>query len=78
MAERPPLSDDEAYEALYAAHLALGTAPGATVRADTALKAARKAMAILMFGLIKAGEDQSDRVEGIRGPGETSLEPPPR
>jgi len=61
-----PLSDDEVYEALHRALLALGTAGGATIRADTALKTARKALTILEMGLLKAMEEGKDEVEGIK------------
>lgn len=50
-----PLSDNEAGDRLHAAEQALGTAPGATVSANTALTAARKALALLKLGLIAAG-----------------------
>ena len=51
---RPPISDDEAYERLHAALTALGREDGQTTRGDTALKAARKALALLQMGLIAA------------------------
>ncbi len=49
------LTDNQADDALKAALAALGEAPGATVRADTALQAARKMLALLSWGLICAG-----------------------
>ena len=54
MDERP-LTDNEADDRLKAALDALGTAPGATTAADTALAAARKALSLLSLGLIAAG-----------------------
>lgn len=66
MADRDPLSDIEAYDRIHAASQALGTAPGATTRADTAMKAARRALHIVMFGLLKASDGETDRVEGVR------------
>lgn len=50
-----PLSDNQADDRIKAAIAALGVAPGATTRADTALGAARKMLALLSMGLISAG-----------------------
>lgn len=50
-----PLSDNEAHDRLHAAEEALGRAPGATVRADTALSAARKVLSLLKLCLVVAG-----------------------
>jgi hypothetical protein len=55
MADKRPLSDNEADDRLKAALNALGQAPGVTVAADTALAAARKALSLLSLGLIAAG-----------------------
>jgi hypothetical protein len=66
MPDDKPLSDDEAHARIHAAALALGSAPGATTRGDTALKAARRALGILMYGLVKAIDENSDRVEGVK------------
>jgi hypothetical protein len=55
MADTRPLSDNEADDRLKAALNALGEARGATVAADTALTAARKALSLLSLGLIAAG-----------------------
>lgn len=65
MPDDKPLSDNEAHERLVLASYALGTAPGATTRADTALQAARRALAILQFGLVKASDEDTDEVDGI-------------
>jgi len=54
MADLAPLSDNEADDRLKDALAALGQAPGATVRADTALQAARKMLSLLSMGLICA------------------------
>lgn len=51
-----PLNDTEAYDRLHAALMELGTAPGATVAADTALTAARRALVLLQMGIVKSGE----------------------
>lgn len=55
MPDSKPLSDNEADDRLKDALGALGEAPGATIRADTALTAARKMLALLSLGLIAAG-----------------------
>ena len=62
----PKLTDDEAYALLHAAWLALGQADGETIRADTAMKAARRALIFLQLGLLKAIDEDSDRVSTIR------------
>ena len=54
------LSDNEAFERIHAAREALGSEGGATVHADTALSAARKALAMLSLALVAA----SDRANG--------------
>lgn len=51
------LTDEEAYERLHAALLALGREDGANARTDTALKAARRAIAMLQIGLLAAQEE---------------------
>ncbi|GGE18165.1 hypothetical protein GCM10011390_41690 [Aureimonas endophytica] len=61
-----PLDDTAAYDRLFAALRELGTSPGATVRADTALKAARRSLNILMFSLLKAGEESADKLDGVK------------
>jgi hypothetical protein len=64
MADITPLSDNEADDRLKAALAKLGEAPGATVRADTALTAARKMLALLSMGLLTASvraETERDR-----------------
>jgi hypothetical protein len=49
MPNRKPLSDNQADDRLKAALAALGEPPGATIRANTALIAARKALAAFQF-----------------------------
>ena len=61
-----PLSDNQAHDALLAARAALGEAPGETVRADTALKAARQALSGLALALLYASEVGSDDVPGVK------------
>jgi hypothetical protein len=50
------LSDTEAHDRLMAAMDVLGDDEGATQRADTALMAARKALALISYGLVAAME----------------------
>lgn len=68
MTDRAPLSDDAAYERMANALNALGNEPGETVRADTAIKAARRSLNLLMFGLLAAQEAGSNKVPGIKDP----------
>ncbi len=58
MAEK--LSDDQVYERLHAALLAVGREDGVTVRGDTALKAARRAIVLLQMGHLAAQDRDSD------------------
>jgi hypothetical protein len=76
MANRDPLSDDAAYERLVDALNALGNEPGATVRADTAIKAARRSINLLMFGLLAAQASGSDKVPGVKDSSEPSAPQP--
>lgn len=55
-----PLTDTEAHERLTAAREAIGDRPGASVHADTALTAARKALVLLTLALVTA----TDRANG--------------
>jgi hypothetical protein len=50
------LSDIEAHDRIIAAAEALGDAEGETQRADTALIAARRALALISYGLVAAME----------------------
>lgn len=59
------LSDNEAHDRLHAAVEALGVGQCETVRGNTALRAARKALTLLQWGLVKAMETNSDHVEGV-------------
>lgn len=52
------LSDAEAADRLARASTALGDEPGASVQAETALAAARKALTMLMLGLEQAGDPE--------------------
>lgn len=69
MTEPPqPLSDDEVHGRLVAAVEALGDRPAATVRGDTALMAARRALTLFQLGLLMAVEKGSDDLPGYRPP----------
>lgn len=59
--EKPPLSDNEADDRLKAALDVLGDEPGATIEANTALEAARRALNMLSLGLISAGLNRGPR-----------------
>lgn len=62
---QPPLSDNEAHDRLIEARRALGDAPADTIRAETALATARKALDMLALGLLVAAERHSDDVPGV-------------
>jgi hypothetical protein len=62
------LSDDQAYERLHTALLSLGKEEGQTVRGDTSLKAAKRALALLQMGLLKAMDESSDKNVAIKDP----------
>ena len=64
MADETPLTDVQVHELLCAAADALGSAPGATVRGDTAIEAARKALALLQIALIAAVDAAADQGDG--------------
>ncbi|MDR6632343.1 hypothetical protein J2X72_001127 [Phyllobacterium sp. 1468] len=62
------LNDEQAYDRLHSALLAIGKEEGQTVRGDTSLKAARRALALLQMGLLKAMDDNSDKNVAIKDP----------
>lgn len=66
-----PLSDIDIHERLTAARKIIGDGEAETVRGDTALKAARQVLSGLGLALLLAGEQESDRLAGVRGPDET-------
>lgn len=68
MADDKPLNDTEAWNRLHAALEALGTAPGRTTAADTALTAARRSLVLLQMGILKSAEADQ---EPFKGPAET-------
>lgn len=57
------LTDTQALDALMAARAALGDAPGATVRANTALEAARRGLGMLQIALMTAADQAAERSE---------------
>ena len=68
MADDKPLNDIETWDRLNAALDALGTAPGHTQVANTALIAARRSLVLLQMGVLKSAE--ADQVP-FKGPAET-------
>ncbi|MCP1550711.1 pentose-5-phosphate-3-epimerase [Methylorubrum zatmanii] len=64
-----PLTDNEVHDRLVAAVEALGTRPGATVRGDTSLLAARRALSLFQLALLMAVEQESDEMPAYRPPG---------
>ncbi len=67
MADRK-LSDEEAMNRLGRASDALGVEPGASVRAATALTAARAALVMLMVSLEIATDEDSDEIKAVLKP----------
>jgi len=51
MSRRPPLTDEQVFERLHDALLALGDDLGSTVEGETALKAARQALTGLQLAM---------------------------
>lgn len=72
------LSDDDVYDLLFKAREALGDREAETVRANTALTTGRRALAMLQFALLQAGEENTDHVEGVIDQPASSREPPLR
>lgn len=64
----PRLTDNEVHERIYKALIAVGADDAETVRGETALEAARRALTILMFGLVKSMDEGTDTVEGVIPP----------
>ena len=64
----PKLTDNDVHERIYKALIAVGTDDAETVRGNTALEAARRALTILMFGLVKSMDEGTDAVEGVIPP----------
>lgn len=68
MPDDKPLSDTQVHDRLVAASYVLGSAPGATGRANTALEAARRALRLLQLGMVHAMEAQTDKIPGVIDP----------
>lgn len=68
MSKKPPLSDDEVYDRVHAAWLALGKERGKTIVGDTTIRAAREALIGLQIGLLGAMDNGSDRNKTIIDP----------
>lgn len=62
------LTDEQVWNRLHVASEALGEAKGATVAGDTALTAARRALALLQMGVLKSADADQ---EPFKGPAET-------
>ena len=67
MSGNPPLTDDEAHTVLTEARMVIAQSKGQTVRAETALRAADRALLILSLGLLMAVEEGSDGNKAIIG-----------
>lgn len=65
MSDEKRLSDNEVHDRLVAAERALGDRPASTTRGGTALSAARKALVVLQFGLIKASEENTGKIDCV-------------
>lgn len=59
------------HDVLHAAHEALGDFEGETVRGNTTLEAARRALSLLKVGLIYAAYKNSDNNDAISDPPES-------
>lgn len=66
MSEKPPLSDNQAHDALLNALTHVKGQKGATVRAETSLRAAEQALSLLSLGLLMASEANSDGNKAIK------------
>lgn len=65
MSEKPPLTDNQAHSVLTEARMMIAQAKGQTARAETALRAADKALLLLSIGLLMAAEEGSDGNKAI-------------
>lgn len=60
------LTDNEIHQRLSAARELLGNDEADTIRGDTALRAARKVLSGLGLALLLAGEQESNRLDGVK------------
>lgn len=58
------LTDEQVWNRLHVASEALGSEKGASVAGDTALSAARRALALLQMGVLKASEADQEPLKG--------------
>lgn len=72
---RAPLTDDEVYDRLHKALLALGREDGQTTRGNTCINGARTVLEMFQLGLIYAMEKASQR-DGVQDASEPSSRPP--
>jgi hypothetical protein len=68
MADEQPISDNEVWERLARARDVLGEAPGSTVTGDTALQAARKALALLAVEFPEPASPKGDEEKSLDDP----------
>ena len=66
MSEKSPLTDNQAHDALLNALSLVKGETGATVRAETSLRAAEQALRLLSLGLLMASEANSDGNKAIK------------
>lgn len=66
----PPLTDDEVFDRLHAALMAIGEDTGESVRGDSALRVARRALTALQMALLMAQEAEADDLGCVVSPGE--------
>lgn len=64
----PPMTDEEVHDRLVAAVEALGDRPAATVRGETALSAAKRALTLFQLALLMAAEKGDDALPGYCPP----------
>jgi len=60
------LTDEQVHERVYLAMLSLGKEEGETVRGNTTLEAARRALMLLQLGLVNAMEKNEDKNIAIK------------
>lgn len=57
MSEKPPLNDEQVYDALYDAWLKLSSVKGASQFGETALATARKVLVTLQLALVRKTDE---------------------
>jgi hypothetical protein len=61
-----PIDDNAVYDLIFAAREALGEQRARSVRGETTLAAAKRALDLLMLGLLMASESGADAVPGVK------------